>query len=313
MVVATPSTFVSAQLLTQQASSRLRKKVVIERELDVVFSSPTPVPTTSSRPSISTAPSTSSQPSTSTQPSSDPSIQPSLSSAPSSHPSSKPTLRPTQQPTPLPSPAPTSPPTPQPTQPPTPFPTSTVSNCGSCSPNLGLQYVAAGGCVGFYHCLYGERSSYQACPEGTLFDSNSMTCDYTGRVTCNCFGSAPPGPQNDPNPTPPPTVSVPPPPPSPPPTRGPRVSICESCAQNNGGLVAADDCEGFYYCMDGYRSNYQPCPTGLRYDSTIKGCDHPSSFICECTSEPPSEPPPIDAEQGQEPDQAILEQEQEPI
>lgn len=145
--------------------------------------------------------------------------------APTKFPTPLPT---TPRPTPLPTPPiPTKPPTayptpppgetPKPTSKPTPLPTSRISYCQSCPPT-GWSFVAGDACTGFYHCLDGERGFYQACPAGTMFDSNSLGCDYISLVTCMCYdGIHNPHP---PPPTPKPTPAVPLPP-SPPPTPRP--------------------------------------------------------------------------------------------
>jgi len=155
-----------------------------------------------------------------------------------------PCATPTPPPTPLPTPAPTEPlpatppptplptklPTPRPTPPdgethsptlrPSPRPTTRISVCQSCPPT-GWAFVAADGCSGFYHCLDGELGDYQQCALGTMFDSNTMGCDYTSLVTCNCYGPIP-NPPTPPSPPPPPPGPVPPTPrPSPRPTTSP--------------------------------------------------------------------------------------------
>ena len=128
-------------------------------------------------------------------------------------PTSAPTKSPTAQPV-----TPPGSPTKTPTQPPTPPPTTTISNCESCPPT-GWAFVSSSGCTGFYHCLEGELGSYQACPLGTLFDSSTMGCDYTHRVTCNCFGPVPPPTPPTP-PSPPGPVPATPPPTNPPTNAG---------------------------------------------------------------------------------------------
>jgi len=139
---------------------------------------PTPIPTDqpSSNPSESIVPSA--QPSR--QPSSGPSV------------SLKPTVKGYTKP---------------PTKQPTPRPTTRISACGSCPPS-GWSFVASNGCTGFYHCLEGELGPYQQCALGTMFDSNTMGCDYTALVTCNCNVDPepnPPSPPSPPGPTPKPT------------------------------------------------------------------------------------------------------------
>ena len=147
---------------------------------------------------------------------------------PSSSPTTPiPTKEPTAHPTPLPGE------TSNPTSKPTPVPTSRISNCQSCPPT-GWSFVSSDGCTGFYHCLDGEQGSYQACPLGTLFESNSLGCDYTSLVTCDCNGG--------PLPTPPTPPSPPLPlPPSPPPTTHPT---------NVGGNIWYPDWEGTNNCLN---------------------------------------------------------------
>lgn len=140
---------------------------------------PTPRPTEvpSSEPSISLEPSS--------KPSLQPSSEPSLSLTPSYEGQTRsPTIRAT------------------------PRPTTKISVCENCPPT-GWHFVSSSGCTGFFHCLEGELASYQMCPPGTMFDSNGMFCDYTSRVTCNCYV--------DPQPNPPPPPPGSPPPPGPPP------------------------------------------------------------------------------------------------
>ena len=123
-----------------------------------------------------------------------------------------PTVKPTTPP-PIPPPPtqhPTLPPTPRPspltgtfapTFDPSPRPTTRITICQSC-PDTDWAFVSASGCTGFYHCLNGEVGPYQPCPAGTTFDSNTMGCDYSQLVSCNCYQDPVPNPPG-PAPTPP--------------------------------------------------------------------------------------------------------------
>lgn len=178
-------------------------------------------------------------------------------------PTSAPTKSPTAQPT-----TPPGSPTKTPTQPPTPPPTSTISNCESCPPT-GWAFVSSSGCTGFYHCLEGELGSFQACPLGTLFDSSTMGCDYTHRVTCNCFGPVPPPTPPTPPPTPPGPVPATPPPTNPPTNSGGNlwypdwvVNTRQHCL--NDGIepnwMASYTSTSPYTCCQNYYSwNYEAC------------------------------------------------------
>ena len=137
-------------------------------------------------------------------PTDQPSANPSESIAPSAQPSGQPSSEPSESLVPT-KQGYTKPPTSQLTPP----PTRRISACESCPPS-GWSFVASNGCTGFYHCLDGELGSYQACALGTMFDSNTLGCDYTSHVTCNCYADpkpGPPSPPSPPGPTPPPTPS----------------------------------------------------------------------------------------------------------
>lgn len=63
------------------------------------------------------------------------------------------------------------------------LPTTSDNFCGTCA--SGASMIASRGCTGFYFCVDGNPTSYQACPEGTKF-SDSLVCDHDESAECSC-------------------------------------------------------------------------------------------------------------------------------
>lgn len=98
-------------------------------------------------------------------------------------------------------------PTPPPTSPATPPPAGS-SPSGPCAsstcPTASYGMVGGEDCLGFYHCSFGVKGSFVACPPMTLWQESFKGCDWDYRVQCACNGNPPTSP---PQPTPNPPTS----------------------------------------------------------------------------------------------------------
>lgn len=65
--------------------------------------------------------------------------------------------------------------------------TQATNPSGGCScPTSDWDMIGNDDCTGFYHCIDGEPSYFQACPAGTLFDASNNACDHAYNVVCAC-------------------------------------------------------------------------------------------------------------------------------
>lgn len=137
-------------------------------------------------------------------------------------------------------------------------------------------------CDTFYQCDHGHRFPDQTCPEGLLFNSDLLVCDWPENVTC------PEKPED--------------------PTEGYLQCVWQckqdskpwnwwkcypSCwdraimspigyaAECEAGIHAHEtECDKFYQCDHGHRFEDQDCPEGLLFNSELLVCDWPENVTC---------------------------------
>ncbi|XP_035224374.1 peritrophin-1-like [Stegodyphus dumicola] len=100
-------------------------------------------------------------------------------------------------------------------------------------------------CSTFYFCVDGTAYQ-QECPQGLVFDSKNVKCDFPKVVGCK----PPPG-----------TLSI------------------LTCPEDSGLFRHPTSCGTFYLCRQG-RSYRYDCPVGLIFDYNQKRCEYPRNVKC---------------------------------
>jgi len=181
--------------------------------------------------------------------------------------SSNPTLPPNESPTKAPTPVTTSSPTFSPTNAPTmtpkPLPTATPTKVQTKAPTLELTS--------------NPTNTPSSSPTLPPTESPTDTPTFEPTVLRTAAPSKNPIQTSGPTPTPvSPTSS---------PTQSPvQVDICPS---RYSGLIATNDCKGFYHCQYGSLvvDNPTMCPPGLLFNQNAKVCDWSYNVICESAGE----------------------------
>jgi len=138
--------------------------------------------------------------------------------------------------------------------------------------------IATSDCSGFYHCLDGSLivESPTNCPGGTLFNNIIQACDFESNVDCS---------SNLLTPMPTITSTVAPtfPPVSPTTAPSERPVQPDTCPSGYSGLVATDDCKGYYHCLNGSLIVVNPtyCQTGLLFRNDLQVCDWDYNVDCD--------------------------------
>jgi len=145
-------------------------------------------------------------------------------------------------------------------------------------------------CNTFYMCDHGHRFPDQTCPEGLLFNSELLVCDWPENVTCpeqptdptegylecvwDCKKESKPWNQwkcypkcwmsTIMNPT----------------GYGVEYEACEP-----GVHAHETDCDKYYQCDHGHRWPDQDCPEGLLFNADLLVCDWPENVSCPVVEE----------------------------
>jgi hypothetical protein len=65
-----------------------------------------------------------------------------------------------------------------------------------------------------------------------------------------------------------------------------------TCPAGYNGIIALDDCRGYYYCVYDKPTATISCPTNTKFDPDLQVCVSASSFTCSCGGAPAPAPAP---------------------
>ncbi|XP_033323125.2 uncharacterized protein LOC117218688 [Megalopta genalis] len=136
-------------------------------------------------------------------------------------------------------------------------PTTTAQPPPGCLESRG-QFPSSKSCANYLNCWDGVVIE-QTCPDGLLFNSVSLVCDYDYNVNCG----------NRPVPTPKP----------------PMQNGTQLCPDPNGRYRSATNCSEFYVCVFGKPVKFS-CPRGLVYNDLLGVCDYPYNVDCKGAATP---------------------------
>lgn len=131
-------------------------------------------------------------------------------------------------------------------------------------------FVPVNSCRGYVQCQNGSPVTQQSCPEGLLFDSVIVQCNWADSVVCNDVSSSTPTSDFTPQPSTPSIES---------PVSSQTASTqnelpCNICEGLSSGYVPMNGCKEFMQCQYGRPVKKEFCAAGLLFDSAIGQCNH---------------------------------------